>query len=307
MKQRERRAPSIGIPALWFCVLTAGLLLGGCATRKPLVSCQALNVAVAQGDSPRSIAVLPFTNHTELEGLEDQVRQSFASQISQLPYNDLELTRIDQKLRQHGISGGKPLYTKTVIEMGEILNCDALVYGDVIEFRRVFAGIYSSLTVGAAIQIWDARTGRKLWEDEQVVADHEGGVPLNVAALPIITLRSGMNLGDGAKIQAIDKLGRKLAERLPAPDASQRAATLASRYELQVAAFFNEAHARTLQYELKNGGYPAKIREERHAREDRTWYKVLLGPFPSQQKAAQVKQRVDQYVGLNSFICRVNL
>jgi hypothetical protein len=188
----------------------------GCAAKKPNLN-QELNKAVTRNSYPRSIAVLPFGNQTEVEGVEDFVRVTFYSHLSAHPYKDIELQLVDQKLRRSKITDYEKLRKTSVKNLGRILGCDAVVFGEVIEFEKIFAGIYSQMAVGLSFSIWDTRTGREIWVDEHIERHHEGGIPLTLTDIPLITLRSGMVLREDAKIQAVDELSRLLTSRIPVP------------------------------------------------------------------------------------------
>ncbi|GBC59886.1 hypothetical protein DENIS_0827 [Desulfonema ishimotonii] len=284
--------------------LLAMLLLAGCFG-KTSIPCRSLGKSLLYGDLPRSVAVLPFNNHTDTEGISERVRTSFYSHLSTLPYRDVEFRIVDEKLREYGIRTQSALYKVPVTRLGRILGCDALVYGDVTEFQRIFAGIYSSMNVGAAIQIWDTRTGRKLWTDEYVIRNHEGGVPLTLVDLPLITVRSGMNLRQAAKIRAIDDLARQLVARIPKPRAVRYSETNIYEYELQVGAFFEPNRALRFQNTLRHKGYPAFIRKNTDAGGG-VWHRVLLGPYKNREKALQVKKKIFQDFGANCLISRGN-
>jgi hypothetical protein len=198
-------------------VLICFLAFSGCAAQKPNLD-QELARAVTQNRYPRSIAVLPFGNKTEVDGIEDFVRVTFYSHLCAHPYKDIELHLVDQKLRQRGITDYEKLGKVPVRKLGRILGCDAVVFGEVIEYEKFFAGIYSQMAVGASITIWDTRTGRKIWTDEHIERNHEGGIPLTLTDIPMITIRSGMNLSEDAKIEVVDDLSRYLTRNIPVPE-----------------------------------------------------------------------------------------
>jgi len=275
------------------------ILLAGCAD-KPPVAYQALTTAVVHGDFPRSVAVLPFNDHTDTNGIAELVRTSFYGHLSCLPYRDVELQSIDNLLRRHNLDTRKKLYDIPVTKLGRILGCDALVYGDVTEFQRVFAGIYSSMNLGAGIQIWDARTGRKLWSDEYTSQCREGGVPLTLIDLPLLTVRSGLNLADTTKIRTADELTRRLVNRIPVPGSASLNRTT-RQYELQIAAFSEKARAAGLLDKLNRKDFPAFIRQQTDAGGS-IWYRVLIGPYRNQEHALTVKRRIDALFGANCFV-----
>ena len=84
-------------------VLFCFIAIFGCAAHKPNLD-QELARAVIQNHYPRSIAVLPFGNKTEVDGIEDFVRVTFYSHLCAHPYKDIELQIVDQKLRKHTIT-----------------------------------------------------------------------------------------------------------------------------------------------------------------------------------------------------------
>ena len=102
--------------------------------------------------------------------------------------------------------------------LGRILHCDAVVIGEVTEFQRMYAGVYSQMAVGASIAIWDTRSGKKLWSDEHVTRHHEGGIPLAITDIAMISIRSGLNLRESEKVKTVDELSRHLISRFPVPD-----------------------------------------------------------------------------------------
>ena len=195
-----------------FCFIT----ISGCASHKPNLD-QELTRAVSQNHYPRSIAVLPFGNKTEADGIEDFVRVTFYSHLCAHPYRDIELQIVDQKLRKHTITDYETLRKVPVRKLGRILGCDAVVFGEVVEYEKFFAGIYSQMAVGASITIYDTRTGRKIWTDQYTERNHEGGIPLTLTDIPMITIRSGMNMRENAKISVVDDLSRNLTRNIPVP------------------------------------------------------------------------------------------
>jgi hypothetical protein len=197
-------------------VLTAILTLAGCAAKKIDLT-QELARKVEYNKHPKSIAILPFDNQTEVDGIDDFVRVTFYSHLSALPYEDIELHIVDKTLVEHRISSYKKLRKTRIKKLGRILECDAVVFGEVTKFERIFAGIYSQLAVGLSIKIWDTRTGRMIWSDENIERSHEGGLPLTLTDIPLITLKAGLNLRDTIKIRAVDELSRYLTGRVPVP------------------------------------------------------------------------------------------
>jgi len=195
------------------------MILCSCGAQLPFIkNNDESSERVILSNPPKSIAILPFGNKTEVEDIEDFVRTTFYSHLTPHPYRDIELHEVDRKLRRYNLMNYDKLCNVSVKRLGRILSCDAVVIGEVTEFQRVYAGIYSQMAVGASISIWDTRTGKKLWSDEHVTRHHEGGVPLAITDLAMISIRSGLNLTDAEKVKTVDELSRHLISRVPVPN-----------------------------------------------------------------------------------------
>ena len=204
---------------IWIAVLIGLIVLCGCGAKMPFVEDSHENARrVILRNPPKSIAILPFGNQTDSEDISEIVRTTFYSHMSAHPYKDIELYEIDRKLRRHDMLEYDKFCDVSAKRLGRILRCDAVVVGKVTEFRRVYAGIYSQMAVGAAITVWDTRTGEKIWSDEHVTRNHEGGIPLAITDLAMIGIRSGMNLTESEKIATVDELSRHFSRRVPVPD-----------------------------------------------------------------------------------------
>ena len=205
----------------WIIPLICLMILCGCGVQLPFIKdSDASNQRVMLKNQPKSIAILPFGNKTEVEDIDDFVRTTFYSHLTPHPYRDIELHEVDRKLKRYNLINYDKLCNVSAKRLGRILRCDAVVIGEVTEFQRVYAGIYSQMAIGASISIWDTRTGKKLWSDEHVTRHHEGGIPLAITDIAMISIRSGLNLTDAEKIKTVDELSRHLISRVPVPGLS---------------------------------------------------------------------------------------
>jgi hypothetical protein len=128
------------------------------------------------------------------------------------------LNDVDERLKRYHLTNYDKLSDVSPKKLGQILSCDAVVIGEVTEFQRVYAGLYSQMAVGASITVWDTRTGKKIWSDEHVTRNHEGGIPLAITDLAMIGIRSSLNLTESEKVKTVDELSRYLSSRVPVPD-----------------------------------------------------------------------------------------
>ena len=203
----------------WIAVVISLIVLCGCGAKFPFIKdSDDTAQKVIFRNPPKSIAILPFGNQTDSEGIDEIVRTTIYSHLSAHPYKDIELHEVDRKLRRYNLMEYEKLSAVSAKRLGRILRCDAVVFGEVTEFQRVYAGIYSQMAVGASITVWDTRTGKKIWSDEHITRNHEGGIPLAITDFAMIGIRSGMNLTDSEKIKTVDELSRHLTGRVPIPD-----------------------------------------------------------------------------------------
>ena len=204
---------------IWIAVVISSIFLCGCGAKLPFIKdSDAEAQKVIHRNPPKSIAILPFGNQTDSEDIDEIVRTTFYSHLSAQPYKDIELYEVDRKLKRFNLIKYEKLSDVSAKRLGRILHCDAVVVGEVTEFQKVYAGIYSQMAVGASITVWDTRTGKKIWSGEHVTRSHEGGIPLAITDLAMIGFRSGMNLTESEKIKTVDELSRHFTSRIPIPD-----------------------------------------------------------------------------------------
>jgi len=275
----------------------------GCLVPSPVViNNNELSRHVVNGEPPRSIAVLPFKNNTDTEGIAELVRNSICGHLSILPYRDVEISIIDRRLRKHKILDIETLQQTPIQKLGRILGCDAILFGQVNNFQRIFAGVYSQMAVSASIQVWDTRSAKKIWTDQHIARIHEAGVPLDIILLPIVSLRTGLNMREEVKIQVVDELTQHLVNAIPSPQSIQDATY---QYELQLGAFLQEKRAQSFVKKMRAKGYQPFIRNNRDDRG--LWYRVLMGPYYDREKVLQLRQNIRKNLGVNSFVCNVFL
>lgn len=139
-------------------VLLMAILLSGCIPPKYLIT---------NYDPPRTIAVLPLENQTvDLVGAK-YVRYLLFKHLPERGYTVIDLTYIDSKLNEVGITDGGQLSIMTSEKIGEIVGAEGLMYGILEEFKFVNVGLYKEKTVKANFKIFSSRTGELLWEDER--------------------------------------------------------------------------------------------------------------------------------------------
>jgi len=277
------------------------IFIFGCPAKNPIIYHE-LTLKVVRDNYPKSMAVLPFINKSAEEKIDELVRISFYSHFSARPYIDIELHQIDKKITNHkGIDADMPSKAD-LKKWGQMLGCDAIIIGEVNQFKRIYLGVYSQIKLAAYISIWDTKTGQKIYDDQHVVRSHEGGVPFHLAEVPLIAIKSGLHLLEKEKVRAVDELCRYLTGRIPAPvemTMEQKPAPIYT-YELQVGAFIDGERADSLLGLLREKGYPAFIRKKE--KNSGTWNRVILGPYEKMQEAVNIRNKIKGELNIHSFI-----
>ena len=166
---------------------------------------------------PRTVAVLPFVNLSEKKEAVDVLRRGFYNHFSSLPFADMELYRVDELLSRAGISDPDLIGRTTPQKLGEILGVDAIVIGEISNFDKFFAVLYSQVAVGADVRMVSTKTGRMLWSGKHTVRKHEGGFSTHPAGIAAVVLVTALNMRDIQLLRANDDLFRDMVKTIPVP------------------------------------------------------------------------------------------
>jgi hypothetical protein len=166
---------------------------------------------------PQSVAVLPFVDLSKSKEGFDTMRRGFYNHFSSLPFKDMELYRIDNFLRKAGLTDPEAIRKMPPQELGKILGVDAVVFGEISNFDKLFAVIYSQVSVGAEIKMCDTKTGNFLWSGKHIVRKHEGGISTNPIGIIATVIATAMNVRDIQLLRANDDLFREMVKTIPVP------------------------------------------------------------------------------------------
>lgn len=247
-----------------------------------------------KGLSTPRIAILPFKDRTGETGLAVLVRASIYSHLSARPYRDIELSVVDARMGSDRLDSEDP---DTIKALGRRIGADLIMTGEVLSFHRVFAGVFSQMTVDAAIKIWDVGTGRWIWNDRHQADLTEGGLPFSPLEIPFIGLRTGYHLRDRNKIRIVDDLSRYLVGRIPL---TRSAGHLERRYELQVHAFLDRRRAVDTLRRLRAIGHPAYLQSVVVL--EHQWHRVILGPYGVLEEAEDTRDRLPPELARSAFV-----
>lgn len=175
---------------------------------------------VAAEALPRSVAILPFDNATTDTNIAEEVRRAFYNQFSSKPYGDIELAAIDAKvlaMQRDNRSGQRDQDKSYYQTLCQSLGCDGVIAGKVLDFRKVFAGVYSELAVTAEISLIDARSGEIVLSRKEEVTFREGGISLTPIGLAMSAMSAALNLRDIQRVRLVSELGYTIAKSIPDP------------------------------------------------------------------------------------------
>lgn len=193
-------------------VLSFSISISACSQTTPTVPTPRF-IAWSQADrtTAKRVCVLPFADKAEAPRVANQVRQSFAGHLSIKHFVDTELHEIDSQLE----TLGPEWQTTSAQDLGKMLGCNALIYGEVTQASRLYLALYSQLTLAGNILLVDAKTGQTLVKDGYATKFRSAGLPLSPLALVPDVVRTFNNLSDAQMVRAIDDLGRNLADKVP--------------------------------------------------------------------------------------------
>lgn len=202
---------------LFFCLLLLPLILS-CASL-PEIKKEAEDTKISDEELPKTVAILPFENKTEEIGIANQVRKAFYNHFSSKPYRDIELSLIDEKIVQLEKTHGKSILEISSKDICQALGCDGLVYGRVIDYKKIYAVAYSQLGIEAEVWMINAKTGKEIFRLKDSVRYHEGGIPLSPLSAVMTAISTAMNIRDIQQVRMINELCYKLNEKIPSPTA----------------------------------------------------------------------------------------
>jgi len=217
--------------SLAFCVshfLLCSLIFLGCATvatKKTVITPEIMTFfkgtfkvdPYLKTHMPRTVAVLPFVDQSKSKQGIEAVRRAFYNHFSALPYTDVELYRVDRLLRKAGLTDPKVIANTPPQRLGEILNADAVILGDVSNFDKFYALLYSQVAVGAEMKMFDTKSGHFLWSGQHVARKHEGGISVSPVGIVATIVSTAMNVRDVQLLRACDDLFRDMVKTIPAP------------------------------------------------------------------------------------------
>jgi len=217
---------------------------------------------------------MPFDNLTSNEEIGTLVRKTFYNHFSSKNYKDIELSGVDQALAsiqktQAGTWRDVPPET-----LGKYLHADFVIYGKVKDYQKLFLGVYSQIALTVEVEMVDCRDGKGVWWKTETKRSHDGGIPLEWLSLMSATARSGLHMQHERTLDLVESINRDLVAEIPEPAVSPGGPLSVN---IQIAAFLEKNRASATVEECRRIGFEPRV--ETVEITDRTWYRVVLGPY----------------------------
>ncbi len=199
---------------------------------------------------PERIAVLPFVDHSNAQfrinkialtrrneqqkeqwawTYANRLRRSFAGEMAEREFTIVPMPEIDTVLQDHGIDNWKKLMAVRPQQLGQWLQVDTIVYGEVLHYDAYYAFLIAAWDVGVKMQLVSTRDGHRLLE----ASDNRYSVDLRVSLDPVdIGVNSALSLlelRDVTLARAEDEVSREIALRVPVSDKALTDLQIAAR------------------------------------------------------------------------------
>jgi hypothetical protein len=232
---------------------------------------------------------MPFDNLTSEEEMGTLVRRSFYNHFSSKNFRDIELTTVDRGLESIQKSQSGTWRDVPPEALGKYLHADFVIYGKVKDYQKLFLGIYSQIALTVEVEMVDCRNGKGVWWKTETKRSHEGGLPLELWSLLSATARSGLHLQYETTLDLVERINRDLVAEIPEPAATP-AGPLS--VDIQIASFLEKSRATSTVEECKRIGLEPRVETVQIT--DRTWYRVVLGPYKEIPAAERDKKLITE-------------
>jgi hypothetical protein len=217
---------------------------------------------------------MPFDNLTSDEEMASLVRKSFYNHFSSKNYRDIELSAVDRALESIQRTHAGTWREIPPETLGKYLHTDYVIYGKVKDYQKLFLGVYSQIVLTVEVEMVECRNGKGVWWKTETKRSHDGGIPLEVWSLMSATVRSGLHMQREKTLDLVEGISRDLVAEIPEPAASPGGPL---SVDIQIAAFLEKSRAVATIEECRRIGFEPRV--ETIQITDRTWYRVVLGPY----------------------------
>jgi len=134
----------------------------------------------------------------------EQLRWNLYAHLSPYSYQDIELEKVNEVVSALGNNGSH--YS----EIASKLKCDALLLGEIIDYRSTHLGVYSQASIGIRMQLIRASNSEILWEGHHIAKSQAGAIPLSPIDIVMGLFSATKNMSDEKLVHVEDDLFRRL-------------------------------------------------------------------------------------------------
>lgn len=174
-----------------------------------------------EGYAPKLVAILPFENLTsntdqqEKEEEEEIIRKTFANHFSSRGYQTQWVKVTDSLLQEKGYDTPDEIVKLPLSILGELTQADTIIFGQLTHFDRLFLGIYSQIAVGVRMKMVDVKSGKVLWEEEEISREHSGGFSINPLGMAMTIASNALALRQIELLGIAEDLFREMVTSIP--------------------------------------------------------------------------------------------
>jgi len=121
---------------------------------------------------PMTIAVLPMDNLSLEPGVEEALEKAVYERLASKGYAKISADHVAAKMKQLGISIPALLQGISPKRLGEELQAEALLMGQIEQSARINKLAYDAVVVSCSLRLVHAETGKVLWHAEQWRSAH---------------------------------------------------------------------------------------------------------------------------------------
>jgi len=117
--------------------------------------------------TPKVIAVLPMDNLSLEPDVEEILYSEVYERLTSKGYIKISVDKIQKTMQHLGIQTPGQISAISPNELGKILNCDALLIGEINQSGSIHSGIYDAMVVSCSLRLKHCKSGDIIWEAEQ--------------------------------------------------------------------------------------------------------------------------------------------
>ncbi len=196
-------------------------------------------------------AIFPFQGNATYS---KALWRSFYGEFIFKRYSDLE-PKVSQEISK----------AKDPIKKARKMGIDYVVKGRLLLLREKFLGVYSEIEARGSVEVFETKTGLKIFGATRKVVIREGGIPFSLPGASVTVAKAAVFLRDEKIFDVLYKLGLSLADAIPED---------LDRFRfVQVGAYKRRWRAVERARALRLMGYRAEILGGKGT------FKVVVGPF----------------------------